>query len=358
MAKNKASDRTGLVVEMLQKGSVELRNLIAEVFTDILRGKSGAPAAWKKSFVSVLYKKGDPKIPDNYRPITLLPILYKLFVRVVHSRIKRKLDEAQVVDQAGFRSGYACDDHLQAVVLLIEKSFEFNVPVWICAIDFCKAFDSVEHMAIWKALVAQGVDRRYVHLLAGLYDGQVGYISTDVLSRPFQIGRGTKQGDPMSPALFNAVLEEVMRPIQNRWRQRGWGIALGTEKRDLLTNLRFADDILLLATSRQQIQSMLTDLITAAQHVGLVIHSGKTKIMTNDSTCQHRSLKAENASVAILTGSDALDYLGRRLSMDELHDTELEARLEKAWRKFFALRSELCGRKYSLHLRLKLFDST
>ena len=87
MAKNKAGDKSGMVEEMLQGGSQQLRSVIAQMFTKVLRGKWVAPSAWKTSYVMVLLKKGDPKLRGNYRRITLLPILYKLFSRILYARI-------------------------------------------------------------------------------------------------------------------------------------------------------------------------------------------------------------------------------------------------------------------------------
>eukprot|EP00973_Karenia_brevis_P080662 11189936-Karenia_brevis.AAC.1 len=88
------------------------------------------PEMWRQTFITLLHKKGDTRQPGNYRPISLLPIMYKLFSRVLRSRIQKKLDEAQNGDQAGFRSGYSCDDHLLTIVLLIEKCSEYQLPLW------------------------------------------------------------------------------------------------------------------------------------------------------------------------------------------------------------------------------------
>ena len=107
--------------------------------------------------------------------------------------------------QAGFRAGFSCEDHLLSMVLLIEAYREFNLPVWVCTVDFQKAFDSIEHSALWKALAEQGVDGQYIKLMAILYDGQVGEIRGPPSSEAFDIRRGTKQGDPMSPKLFSVV---------------------------------------------------------------------------------------------------------------------------------------------------------
>ena len=66
--------------------------------------------------------------------------------------------------------------------------------------------------------MAQGVPKRYVRTLAALYWDQCGRIIADTTRKPFEIRRGTKQGKPLSPQLFNAVFEEVFRSIQERWR--------------------------------------------------------------------------------------------------------------------------------------------
>ena len=70
-----------------------------------------------------------------------------------------------------------------------------------------------------------------------------------VESRKFGITRGTKQGDPMSPSLFNAVLETVFQKLKQRWDKQQFGIAFNNSTGQL-SNLRFADDVILVATSR------------------------------------------------------------------------------------------------------------
>ena len=88
--------------------------------------------------------------------------------------MRATLESAQSSDQAGLRSGFSCDDHLFTITQIIERLNEHNLPLWICAIDFKKAFDTVEHQAIWHALASQGVPSRYVRILQALYSDQVG----------------------------------------------------------------------------------------------------------------------------------------------------------------------------------------
>eukprot|EP00973_Karenia_brevis_P060162 8371484-Karenia_brevis.AAC.1 len=129
-------------------------------------------------------------MPANYRPITLLPIMYKLFSRILRARVQQVLEEAQSPDQAGFRSGYSCDDHLLTMVLLLENCDEFNLPLWACALDYQKAFDTVSHADLWKALEEQGVPVSYIVVLQKLYSNQIGRVMGKAISKPFAIRRG------------------------------------------------------------------------------------------------------------------------------------------------------------------------
>eukprot|EP00973_Karenia_brevis_P048545 6738250-Karenia_brevis.AAC.1 len=78
-----------------------------------------------------------------------------------------------------------------------EVAAEWQIPIWCCTLDFKKAFDSVSHTALWLALAEQGVPRGCINLLTKLYKDQKGTIRTDKTSRPFNIQRGVKQGDPL-----------------------------------------------------------------------------------------------------------------------------------------------------------------
>ena len=118
------------------------------MFNDILKPVPQAPAAWAESRVRVLYKNGDARQAENYRPITLLNIMYKLFSMLLNARMESILDQAQSVDQAGFRNCFGVDDHLLTAGMLIEGCAEFNVPLWARTVDFRKAFDTVGHRSL------------------------------------------------------------------------------------------------------------------------------------------------------------------------------------------------------------------
>ena len=77
--------------------------------------------------IALLYKKGDPTLPENYRPITIIPLLYKLFAKMLYARLHSVLDEHQCPDQAGFRPNMSTTDHLFAFSMLAEKKHEYQI---------------------------------------------------------------------------------------------------------------------------------------------------------------------------------------------------------------------------------------
>ena len=138
-----------------------------------------------------------------------------------------------------------------------QKAEEFQINLWVAALDYRKAFDSIEHSALWDALASQNVPECYCSMLQSLYSGQQARIRTDRLSKIFDITRGTKQSDLLSAFVFNSVLEHIFRQVKHRWTQRRFGLQLGTTSMSRLTNLRFADDVLLFGRSAHQVSEML-----------------------------------------------------------------------------------------------------
>ena len=91
---------------------------------------------------------------------------------------------------------------------IISRSLEFNSDLWMVSVDLRKAFDGVEQSKFFNALRAQGVSDGYCKLLRTIYKNQVGIVGDDIR---FPINRGVRQGDVLSPLLFNCVLEAAMR---------------------------------------------------------------------------------------------------------------------------------------------------
>ena len=156
--------------------------------------------------------------------------------------------------------------------------------MWTATVDFTKAFDSITHKSIWDALKYCNIEHGYISLLKNIYRDQKAYVQTDEESNIAEIRKGTKQGDPLSSLLFNTVLQFSLKDDILRWQKKsGMGIYLTDNDHDYLTNLRFADDVLLLASSEEQMRKMLCEFKKSTEKVGLRIHPDKTKILSNQS---------------------------------------------------------------------------
>ena len=84
--------------------------------------------------------------------------------------MQKTLDENQPPEQAGFRKSFSTTDHVQVMNELIERAVEYNFPLYIAFIDYSKAFDSIEHGALWNALNRQGVPAKMIRVLQLIYN--------------------------------------------------------------------------------------------------------------------------------------------------------------------------------------------
>ena len=281
------------------------------------------PETWRRTVLNVIFKGGDSKLVKNYRPIAIIPLLYKLLATMLGQRLETVLEPQLSYDQAGFRKKCSTVDHVFAISQVIEKASEFRVEVWMAVVDFMKAFDSIEHDAIWTALGRQGVEPGYIRVLENLYRNQLGQVVTNLPSKKFSISRGTKQGDPLSTLIFNAVVEDIFRDVRQKWEDKKFGIYMSTGRKQYLRSLCFADDVLLTATSSKQISVMLEDLRSAAAARGLTIHPEKTKVLTNASEFKRNvrtELPFDGGTVKVLPYMDSAKYLGCQLSFHNRGD--------------------------------------
>ena len=114
MKRGKAPGDDDITTDLLKDAGEDLYQKLAQLFTKCLKEKK-VPESFGVGIVILLYKKGDNKELGNYRPITLLSVIYKVFSKIITNRLTQTLDENQPREQAGFRSGFSTVDHLQTV---------------------------------------------------------------------------------------------------------------------------------------------------------------------------------------------------------------------------------------------------
>jgi hypothetical protein len=343
MKRNKAPGEDEIVIELMKEGGCVTADQLARLFTSCIRSRK-VPEAWNNAIIILLHKKGDIKDINNYRPISLISHISKLFSKVILNRIEKALDSNQAREQAGFRKGFSTTDHLQVVNQLVEKCNEYKLPLCIAFVDYEKAFDSVEHVHIMDAIGNQEVSKGYVELLTNTYNKATSKIRLDKDSKTFQIQRGVRQGDTISPKLFNAGLEQVFRKLD--WDNKG--IAINGER---INNSRFADDIALFSGDTSEMEDMLNELNRESRVLGLKMNMKKTKIMFNE-YINKRVIKIDNDVVEHV---EEYVYLGQLVKMDSDKTDEIKRRIAAAWGAFGKYR-DIMRSKIPICLKRKVYN--
>ena len=155
-------------IETLKAGDETIAKQLAKLYTKCITERR-IPKTWKEANMVIFFKKGNRKDIKSYRPICLLSNMYKLFTKIITTRLEKKLDENQPREQAGFRSKYSTTDHIHAINQLKEKCREYNIPLCVAFVDYEKAFDSVQTQPILTSLQEQGIEDVYIELLKDIY---------------------------------------------------------------------------------------------------------------------------------------------------------------------------------------------
>ena len=132
------------------------------------------------------------------------------------------------------------------LVKLKEKCREYNIPLCVAFVDYEKAFDSVQTQAILTSLQEQGIEDVYIEIMKDINTDSSVTVHLHKESEKIRIKRGVRQGDTISPKLFTATLESIFRMLN--WQKQG-----REDRRRILSNLRFADDIFLCTETPQEL---------------------------------------------------------------------------------------------------------
>jgi hypothetical protein len=182
--------------------------------------EKGFQKALSTGVVHVLFKRGDASKFDNYKGITIGPILAKLFVMILEKRLSEWVEQhgLRVKGQVGFRKDYRTIDQLFILRTLIEHSKAKKKPLYCCFVDFKKAFDIVPCEVLWQVLAGLEVERRFLQCLQAMYAKDIVRINhpSEGVTSSFRCQQGVKQGCPLSPLLFGLYLDALEGRLDGR----------------------------------------------------------------------------------------------------------------------------------------------
>jgi len=243
----KAADPDEIPAELLKLGEESVTVALHRII--VITWRTGKwPTDWTLSTFVPIYKNGDPTVCANYRTISPISHASKVMLKVILSRMRDKVEYEVAEEQAGFWPGRGTHNHLCNLRLITERARARRQLLYLCFIDFQKAFDTVSHKKLWNELRAMGYSPHLVALIRSLYEDQKSNVClANSRSEYFQVLRGVRQGCSLSPYLFN-IMPEVLMHLALEGFEGGFRIG-----GRLLTNLRYADDIVLLASTNGEL---------------------------------------------------------------------------------------------------------
>ena len=216
MKTGKAPGSDGLTVQFYKRcWHVIAQPLLNCILESIEKGT--LPLSMRQSIIKLLPKKDkDKKILKNWRPISLINVDTKIFSKLIANRLKIRLPKIVKTDQKAFVAGRQLHEGILNQRITIEHCLKAKNEGALVAIDFAKAFDSVEHSALWKALRAYG----FSEYLSGLVKTLCKDAFSTVMNENFKLSdfpilRSCRQGDCVSPYLFVLVIEPLLQRIRD-----------------------------------------------------------------------------------------------------------------------------------------------
>ena len=234
------------------------------------------PQSWSEGYVIPLHKKGSIDDVNNYRGITLLSTIGKLFSRVLNNRLTDWAENYNVYieAQAGFRSRMGTVDNIFCLHGIINHLLNQGKQLYCAFIDFTKAFDYIVRENLWYKLIHMGIRGKILNIMKSMYDSVKSMVKfQNNLSDSYNCLLGVRQGESLSPFLFSMFLND----LEDIFIKKGLpGIDVNMFKIFLIL---YADDIIIFANNAKELQESLDELLCYCQRWKLIVNTNKTKIM-------------------------------------------------------------------------------
>jgi hypothetical protein len=320
LSSGKAAGVDGIVTEVLKYGGACMHMLVWRLYQQTF-SKETIPIDWARGMIFPIYKNevgNDVRNPLSYRGITLLSVVGKVYTTILNQRLSNWAEKHNVLaeEQGGFRPGRGCDDQLFVLTEMIKIQKLDKKKVFACFIDVKKAYDRVWRNGLWHKIHRSGVQGKMWRVIYNLYETtQSAVLIGRSLTDWFDINVGVRQGDVLSPILFSLFINGIADDI----KKRGLGIKLvariGDSWIDVATAeigiLLYADDIVLLAESESELQSMMDIVSTMAREWRFEMNDTKSKVMVFRDKNAKRVKKADwLLGGKVISEVDEYKYLG------------------------------------------------
>ena len=241
MKGNKAAGPDGIFVEMIQS----LDELCVDAITNLVNkiyDTGEIPEDLTKSILIAIPKKPGTTKCKLHRTISLMSHVTKILLKILMLRIRNKIKTEIAEEQYGFMTDKSTRNAIFILRMLIERTIEVRHDIYLCSLDYKKAFHKVKHENLFQILEKLDMDGKDLRLVRNLYWEQKAAMKVNNdISEYINIKRDVQQGCVLSPDLFNIYSEMILRNLEDIE-----GVKVGGYN---CNNLRYADDTVLIASS-------------------------------------------------------------------------------------------------------------
>ena len=317
------------------------------------------PESWSLGVIKPIYKKGDPTLPQNYRPITILSCLGKMFTSVLNNRLKAYSDKYNIIEscQAGFRSQHSTADNIFIIKCLIDIARANKTKLFSCFIDFKQAFDTVWRNGLWHKLLATKINGKCLSVIQSIYQNVRSQVATHEGSTIFfPCLTGVRQGENLSPLLFSLYLNDLNHFLMSK---NAGGSTCEFNSEDIYIYLKimillYADDTVLFSDTESEMQHALDVFQTYCSTWHLTVNVDKTKIVIFSSgKLKQYNFLLDGLNIEV---TNECKYLGIYFTRGGSFAKAKQHIADQANKAMFSLLKKIRTFNLPLDLQLELFD--
>jgi len=228
---------------------------------------------FKDANISLFYKKGDPTLVSNYRPISSMNTDCKMYTNLINARLAPWAVSKLHPDQKGFVPGRLMNEHTRLVSEVVHLCNATDTPGFIVGLDQAKAYDRVDQFWLLRVLVAFGLPASLVLLISDLTNGCRSRVRINGGYSPyFTMKRGVRQGDPLSCLLFNFSIEPLAIKLRDKI------VGLSVQGLAPVKVMLYADDVNLFLCSQDSTQEVSNCLADISYTIGSKFNLEKTDV--------------------------------------------------------------------------------
>ena len=359
---NKAHADDAIINEYIKSTSNIFMPVYEKLF-NIIFNTGIIPEYWLLGNIKPIYKnKGDKQDPKNYRPITILSCMGKLFTALLNNRLNKFSDDFRIIkeNQAGFRKHYSTADNIFVIHILFEILKTYKKKLFCAFIDFEKAFDTVWREGLWHKLILNNINGKMFNIIVNMYQNIKSRIiyngnTTDF----FKCENGVRQGENLSPFLFSVFLNDITDFFNDKNID---GLTSVSDKlhQELdvyikLFVLLYADDTVLMAENANDLQKQLNIFKQYCDTWKLKVNVDKSNVLIFSSGRTPKNLRFlyDGKQLDIV---DKFNYLGITFTKSGSFLNAKKDRVSKGTQAMYSVLKKGRLNNLSIECQLDLFD--